>query len=235
MAHGRLATRREGGRGRRGAPALRGPGAVPGARAPADESERLVAGYTGLKPLAGALPVAEAIDRRDLDRGEPALDARRARSGRREGGRADGRRSAASSAAPRARCSASRRARSPASSPAACSASTSSPCSTPTAPARLLFVAPNLGHAAGTLDAEPDQLLRWVALHETTHALQFGGVPWLREHLAGMVRELTAALDARSGQAVQRAARPRRPPRARSTPSARAGSPPSCSAPSGAS
>jgi coenzyme F420 biosynthesis associated uncharacterized protein len=65
----------------------------------------------------------------------------------------------------------------------------------PQAPARLLFVAPNLGHAAGTLEAEADQLLRWVALHEITHALQFGGVPWLREHLAGMVLELTNALD----------------------------------------
>jgi coenzyme F420 biosynthesis associated uncharacterized protein len=32
-------------------------------------------------------------------------------------------------------------------------------------------------------------------LHETTHALQFGGVPWLREHLAGMVRELLSALE----------------------------------------
>jgi coenzyme F420 biosynthesis associated uncharacterized protein len=65
----------------------------------------------------------------------------------------------------------------------------------PSAPPRLLFVAPNLGHAATTLEADPDQLLRWVALHETTHALQFGGVPWLREHLAGLVLELLAALD----------------------------------------
>ena len=65
----------------------------------------------------------------------------------------------------------------------------------PGAPARLLFVAPNLGHAASALDADPDQLLRWVALHETTHALQFGGVPWLREHLAGIVLEVLGALD----------------------------------------
>jgi coenzyme F420 biosynthesis associated uncharacterized protein len=65
----------------------------------------------------------------------------------------------------------------------------------PDAPARLLFVTPNLGHAVKTLDADPDQLLRWVALHETTHALQFGGVPWLREHLAGLVRQLLGALD----------------------------------------
>jgi coenzyme F420 biosynthesis associated uncharacterized protein len=65
----------------------------------------------------------------------------------------------------------------------------------PAGPARLLFVAPNLGHAATGLEADPDQLLRWVALHETTHALQFGGVPWLREHLAGLVRELLGALE----------------------------------------
>jgi coenzyme F420 biosynthesis associated uncharacterized protein len=65
----------------------------------------------------------------------------------------------------------------------------------PAGPARLLFVAPNLGHAVKGLEADPDQLLRWVALHETTHALQFGGVPWLREHLAGLVKELLGALE----------------------------------------
>jgi coenzyme F420 biosynthesis associated uncharacterized protein len=65
----------------------------------------------------------------------------------------------------------------------------------PEGPARLLFVAPNLALAARQLETEADELLRWVALHETTHALQFGGVPWLREHIAGMVRELLGALD----------------------------------------
>src|SRR5215211_4285631 len=30
---------------------------------PADEAEALVSGYTGLKPAAGVLPVAEAVDR----------------------------------------------------------------------------------------------------------------------------------------------------------------------------
>jgi coenzyme F420 biosynthesis associated uncharacterized protein len=62
------------------------------------------------------------------------------------------------------------------------------------APARLLFVAPNLAQAANALDADADQLLRWVALHETTHALQFGGVPWLRPYLAETVTELLGAL-----------------------------------------
>jgi coenzyme F420 biosynthesis associated uncharacterized protein len=65
----------------------------------------------------------------------------------------------------------------------------------PDRPARLLFVAPNLAHAANSLEAPDDQLLRWVALHEMTHALQFGGVPWLRAHLADMLRELLSALE----------------------------------------
>src|SRR6201991_4026797 len=65
----------------------------------------------------------------------------------------------------------------------------------PEKPARLLFVAPNLAHAATALEAPDDQLLRWVALHEMTHALQFGGVPWLREHLASQLRELLGALE----------------------------------------
>jgi coenzyme F420 biosynthesis associated uncharacterized protein len=64
----------------------------------------------------------------------------------------------------------------------------------PAAPARLLFVAPNLAQAASSLDADPDQLLRWVALHETTHALQFGGVAWLRPYLAETITELLGAL-----------------------------------------
>jgi coenzyme F420 biosynthesis associated uncharacterized protein len=65
----------------------------------------------------------------------------------------------------------------------------------PEAPARLLFVSPNLAQAAHALEADSDQLLRWVALHEITHALQFGGVPWLRPHLAEMVRQLIGALE----------------------------------------
>jgi coenzyme F420 biosynthesis associated uncharacterized protein len=73
----------------------------------------------------------------------------------------------------------------------------------PAGPARLLFVAPNLGQAAKHLEAEPDVLLRWVALHETTHALQFGGVPWLRPHLAEMVAELLAGLDLNPGSLLR--------------------------------
>ena len=65
----------------------------------------------------------------------------------------------------------------------------------PAAPARLLFVGPNLEQAADRMETDATAMLRWVALHETTHALQFTGVPWLREHLASRVRELVGALD----------------------------------------
>jgi coenzyme F420 biosynthesis associated uncharacterized protein len=64
----------------------------------------------------------------------------------------------------------------------------------PDARPRLLFVEPNLDDAVRALDADREELVRWVALHEVTHALQFAGVPWLREHLAGMISELTESL-----------------------------------------
>ena len=62
-------------------------------------------------------------------------------------------------------------------------------------PARLLFVAPNLEEAVRSLDDESGELLRWVALHETTHALQFEGVAWLRGHLSGLVHELLGSVE----------------------------------------
>ena len=65
----------------------------------------------------------------------------------------------------------------------------------PQAPARLLFVAPNIAQAAQRLGADPEELLRWIAFHEVTHAVQFGGVPWLRPYLADLLRELLASLD----------------------------------------
>lgn len=62
---------------------------------------------------------------------------------------------------------------------------------------RLLFVEPNLGAAARSFSADEREVARWVALHEVTHALQFAGVPWLRGHLAGLVRELLGAVELR--------------------------------------
>ena len=59
---------------------------------------------------------------------------------------------------------------------------------------RLLFVEPNLREAAGELEVDPAQLLAWVCFHEVTHAVQFGAVPWLRPHLAALLRDLISDL-----------------------------------------
>jgi coenzyme F420 biosynthesis associated uncharacterized protein len=63
------------------------------------------------------------------------------------------------------------------------------------APPRLLFVAPNLRKAVRELDVDPDAFHRWICAHELTHVFQFQGVPWLREHMSGMVREYLSSVD----------------------------------------
>jgi coenzyme F420 biosynthesis associated uncharacterized protein len=60
----------------------------------------------------------------------------------------------------------------------------------PARPARLLFVAENMDAARSHLDAERQVFLRWVALHECTHVLQFERVPWLAGHLRSLVATL---------------------------------------------
>jgi coenzyme F420 biosynthesis associated uncharacterized protein len=157
--------------------------------APAAESDRLVSAYTGLVPAA-PLPVAEAVTREawiDANlaslRGvlDPAVERLSGRMG--PAGAAAGAILALEAGAISGFLA------------GRVLGQYEFPVLDPAGPARLLFVAPNLGHAVHTLDADAPQLLRWVALHETTHALQFGGVPWLRDHLAGMVRELLGSLD----------------------------------------
>jgi coenzyme F420 biosynthesis associated uncharacterized protein len=67
----------------------------------------------------------------------------------------------------------------------------------PSRPPRLLFVMPNLGQAVTSFNADEREFMTWVALHEVTHAVQFGGVPWLRGHMAGLIRELLATAEVR--------------------------------------
>jgi coenzyme F420 biosynthesis associated uncharacterized protein len=64
-------------------------------------------------------------------------------------------------------------------------------------PPRLLFVLPNLGQALSSFEADEREFMTWVTLHEVTHAVQFGGVPWLHGHLAGLVRELLRSAELR--------------------------------------
>jgi len=59
---------------------------------------------------------------------------------------------------------------------------------------RLLLLAPNLAIAARSLSVDSEELVLWVAIHEITHAVQFTAVPWLRDHLGGMIKELLASV-----------------------------------------
>ncbi len=62
---------------------------------------------------------------------------------------------------------------------------------------RLLMVMPNLERAIVRFDADPQQFMTWVTLHEVTHAVQFGSVPWLRDHLAELIRQMADLAEAR--------------------------------------
>jgi coenzyme F420 biosynthesis associated uncharacterized protein len=168
---------------------------------PSEESERLVGAYTGLVPAA-PLPVAEAVGRDEWTEANLAslrgvLDPVADRLGDGFGplGGIVGSGLGALLAAEAGAISGFLAGR--------VLGQYEFPVLDPAAPSRLLFVAPNLGHAAGTLDADPEQLLRWVALHETTHALQFGAVPWLRGHLADSVRELLSGLSFQGGSLLK--------------------------------
>ncbi|HYI81089.1 MAG TPA: zinc-dependent metalloprotease [Thermoleophilaceae bacterium] len=64
-----------------------------------------------------------------------------------------------------------------------------------TANPRLLFVGTNLVGAAAALNVDREAFVRWVTVHELTHAMQFGGVPWLRDHMGGLLKEYLETVD----------------------------------------
>jgi coenzyme F420 biosynthesis associated uncharacterized protein len=74
---------------------------------------------------------------------------------------------------------------------------------------RLLFVGPNLSAARERLGVDRDLFLRWIALHETTHAVHFASVPWLREHIGGIAEELfeKAAVEVKPSEILGKLAR----------------------------
>jgi coenzyme F420 biosynthesis associated uncharacterized protein len=74
---------------------------------------------------------------------------------------------------------------------------------------RLLFVGPNLSAARARLEVDRDLFLRWIALHETTHAVHFASVPWLRDHIGGIAEELfeKAAVEVKPSEILGKLAR----------------------------
>ncbi|MGJ9413337.1 zinc-dependent metalloprotease [Aeromicrobium sp. CF4.19] len=60
---------------------------------------------------------------------------------------------------------------------------------------RLLLVAPNIVDAERRLGVDPHDFRLWVALHEQTHRVQFTAVPWMRDHVRGLMGEFVDATD----------------------------------------
>ena len=69
---------------------------------------------------------------------------------------------------------------------------------------RLLLVAPNIVHAERQLDVPPTDFRLWVCLHEETHRVQFGAVPWLSAHFTEEVHSYLRAVDPDAGSALRR-------------------------------
>jgi coenzyme F420 biosynthesis associated uncharacterized protein len=64
-------------------------------------------------------------------------------------------------------------------------------------PPRLVLVAPNLDRAARDLEVDRGSFFAWICAHELTHVFQFQGVPWLREHIAGLIRQYLETVEVR--------------------------------------
>ena len=62
-------------------------------------------------------------------------------------------------------------------------------------PGRLLLVAPNIVAAEQEMGVDPHDFRLWVCLHEETHRVQFGAVPWLREHMMSEISNFVEATD----------------------------------------
>jgi coenzyme F420 biosynthesis associated uncharacterized protein len=65
----------------------------------------------------------------------------------------------------------------------------------PGAVPRLMFVAPNIVAVEQRLQVDERDFRLWVALHEETHRVQFGAVPWLGPWLRGQIDAYLGDLD----------------------------------------
>jgi coenzyme F420 biosynthesis associated uncharacterized protein len=74
----------------------------------------------------------------------------------------------------------------------------------PGQPRRLLLVAPTIVNVERQLEVPERDFRLWVCLHEETHRVQFGAVPWLADHLTGRVAALLEASDLSVRETLQR-------------------------------
>lgn len=59
----------------------------------------------------------------------------------------------------------------------------------------LYFVLPNVVELERRYSFPPSDFRLWLALHEVTHRVQFGGVPWLRGYVQGLVDRYLGSVD----------------------------------------
>lgn len=71
-------------------------------------------------------------------------------------------------------------------------------------PGRLLLVAPTIVSVERALDVPSRDFRLWVCLHEETHRVQFGAVPWLSTHLSDRISALLDVSDLGAREAFQR-------------------------------
>ncbi len=76
----------------------------------------------------------------------------------------------------------------------------------PGQPGRLLLVAPTIVQVEQQLQVPSRDFRLWVCLHEETHRVQFGAVPWLGAYLASLVNEFIESSDLSFGETLRRAA-----------------------------
>lgn len=73
-----------------------------------------------------------------------------------------------------------------------------------TAPGRAALVVANIAKFADGLGVSEDDVLLFLALREAAHQRLFAGVPWLRDHVIGAVRDFAAGVEINLGSMQQR-------------------------------
>jgi coenzyme F420 biosynthesis associated uncharacterized protein len=59
----------------------------------------------------------------------------------------------------------------------------------------IYFVGPNIVSVERKFGFPRRDFRLWISLHEVTHRLQFGGVPWLRGHLSGLIDSYLSSVE----------------------------------------
>jgi coenzyme F420 biosynthesis associated uncharacterized protein len=59
----------------------------------------------------------------------------------------------------------------------------------------IYFLGPNVAEVEGRFGFPKRDFRMWLALHEVTHRVQFGGVPWLKDFLTGQIDRYLSEID----------------------------------------